>query len=84
MSLIGDFWRPELAFLPIGDHFTMDPEQAARACGLLGVKRVVPIHWGTFPPLVGRPADLEHALAARRVATEVVTLSPGRPWAMAA
>ena len=84
MALIGELYHPELAFLPIGDHFTMDPEQAARACGLLGVKRVVPIHWGTFPPLVGRPADLEHALAARRVATEVVTLSPGRPWAMAA
>jgi L-ascorbate metabolism protein UlaG (beta-lactamase superfamily) len=84
MALIGELYRPGLAFLPIGDHFTMDPEQAARACELLAVRRVVPIHWGTFPPLVGRPADLERALAARQVATEVVTLSPGRPWTLPA
>ncbi|MBP1642038.1 MAG: hydrolase [Acidobacteria bacterium] len=80
MALIGELHHPDLAFLPIGDHFTMDPAQAARACRYLGVKRVVPIHWGTFPPLVGRPAQLERELAALGVATEVVHLEPGQRW----
>ncbi|KAB2967286.1 MAG: metal-dependent hydrolase [Thermoanaerobaculia bacterium] len=80
MALIGELYRPELAFLPIGDHFTMDPAQAARACRMLGVKRVVPLHWGTFPPLVGRPAQLELELARLGFATEMIELEPGRRW----
>jgi L-ascorbate metabolism protein UlaG (beta-lactamase superfamily) len=80
MSMIGDLWRPELAFLPIGDHFTMDPDQAARACRLLHVQRVVPIHWGTFPVLRGQPVDLKKALTNHGIATEVVTLQPGESW----
>src|SRR3954453_10252249 len=58
MALIGEFFRPELAFLPIGDHFTMGPEQAAHAARLTKVKRVIPMHYGTFPILTGRPDDL--------------------------
>ena len=80
MSLIGDLWRPELAFLPIGDHFTMDPDQAARACRLLNVQRVIPIHYGTFPLLRGTPADLARALYDLGSATEVVALAPGESW----
>ena len=59
MRLIGEIYRPEIAFLPIGDRFTMGPEGAARACALLGVKQVVPMHWGTFPLLTGTPAALK-------------------------
>ncbi|MGH9382645.1 MAG: metal-dependent hydrolase, partial [Thermoanaerobaculia bacterium] len=51
MQLIGELYRPQLAFLPIGDHFTMDPRQAAWAARFLQVQRVVPLHWGTFPLL---------------------------------
>jgi L-ascorbate metabolism protein UlaG (beta-lactamase superfamily) len=80
MAMIGDLWRPTVAFLPIGDHFTMDPEQAARACRMLHVEKVVPIHWGTFPVLRGKPADLEEAIRSHGVATEVVTLKPGESW----
>ena len=80
MSLIGDLWRPEVAFLPIGDHFTMDPEQAARACRLLNVQEVVPIHFGTFPILTGTPADLARALMDQGTETHVTTLSPGESW----
>lgn len=80
MSLIGELYRPDLAFLPIGDHFTMDPVQAARACRYLAVQRVVPIHWGTFPLLTGTPSALEAELAKLGQATEVVALEPGRPW----
>ena len=65
MALIRDRHRPDLAMLPIGGHFTMDPAGAAVAVGLLGVAEVVPIHYGTFPLLAGTPDQLRDALAAR-------------------
>lgn len=58
MKLIGELYSPELACLPIGDLFTMSPREAAMAVRLLGVRHVVPMHFGTFPPLVGTPAAL--------------------------
>lgn len=77
MQLFADFYRPQLAFLPVGDHFTMDPAQAARACKFLEVPRVVPIHWGTFPALSGTPEGLKRELDALGVNCEVVALQPG-------
>ncbi len=77
MGLIADLYRPKLAFLPIGDHFTMDPNQAARACRFLEVREVVPIHWGTFPLLTGTPAQLEQELENQGVNCRVITLQPG-------
>jgi len=63
MALIAEIYRPELAFLPIGDLFTMGPEEAAVACRLLKVPRVIPMHFATFPPLVGRPEQLAERLS---------------------
>ena len=63
MRLIGEMHRPDVAFLPIGGHFTMDPTAAARAVELLGVTTVVPIHWGTFPVLAGTPDALREELS---------------------
>jgi len=80
MQLFGEIYRPELAFLPIGDLFTMDPQQAARACRYLGVRKVIPIHWGTFPALTGTPQKLEKALEAFGVNTEVIGLKPGESY----
>ena len=77
MQLLAKLYRPELAFLPIGDRFTMDPRQAAMACRFLGVRKVVPIHWGTFPLLTGSPEQLARELADRELACEVVALQPG-------
>ena len=65
MRLIGELYRPELAMLPIGGHFTMGPREAALAVELLGVKHVIPIHYGTFPVLAGTPDQLRSELAAR-------------------
>jgi L-ascorbate metabolism protein UlaG (beta-lactamase superfamily) len=65
MRLIAELHRPELAFLPIGDHFTMGPKGAAMAAELLGVAHVIPIHYGTFPVLVGTPDELRGELDAR-------------------
>jgi L-ascorbate metabolism protein UlaG (beta-lactamase superfamily) len=77
MQLIAEIYRPELAFLPIGDHFTMDPQQAARACRYLEVRKVIPIHWGTFPVLTGTPQQLLKALDDIGVKCEVIALEPG-------
>jgi L-ascorbate metabolism protein UlaG (beta-lactamase superfamily) len=65
MRLIGERYRPSLAFLPIGGHFTMDPAGAALAVELLGVQDVAPMHYGTFPLLAGTPDELRAALADR-------------------
>jgi L-ascorbate metabolism protein UlaG (beta-lactamase superfamily) len=75
MRLIGELYQPEIAFLPIGDRFTMDPVQAAKACELLGVRQVVPMHWGTFPLLTGTPAALKRLVEPLGV--QVLELKPG-------
>ncbi|MEM8964205.1 MAG: metal-dependent hydrolase [Acidobacteriota bacterium] len=80
MQLIAELYRPEVAFLPIGDHFTMDPHQAARACRYLGVRQVVPVHWGTFPLLTGTPEMLERELSTLGVNCTVKRLEPGETW----
>jgi L-ascorbate metabolism protein UlaG (beta-lactamase superfamily) len=74
MRLIGELYKPEIAFLPIGDRFTMDPVQAAKACEFLGVRQVVPMHWGTFPLLTGTPEQLRKLVPA---GVDVLELKPG-------
>ena len=75
MRLIGETYTPDIAFLPVGDRFTMGPAGAARACEMLGVKQVVPMHWGTFPLLTGTPAALKPLVEPRGV--QVLELQPG-------
>jgi L-ascorbate metabolism protein UlaG (beta-lactamase superfamily) len=70
MALIRRIYKPEVAVLPIGDHFTMGPREAAVALELLGVARCVPCHYGTFPLLTGTPDEL------RKLAPGVEVLSP--------
>lgn len=78
MALIRELHRPDLAILPIGGHYTMDPVGAALAVGLLGVDDVMPIHYGTFPALAGTPDELREALAARGLgAVAVHAPAPG-------
>jgi L-ascorbate metabolism protein UlaG (beta-lactamase superfamily) len=75
MRLIGEMHRPDVAFLPIGDHYTMGPDAAARACAMLGVRQVVPMHFGTFPLLTGTPERLKHIVEPAGV--DVLVLKPG-------
>jgi L-ascorbate metabolism protein UlaG (beta-lactamase superfamily) len=70
MQLIGRIYEPDVAILPIGGHFTMDPREAAVALELLGVSRCVPCHYGTFPLIPGTPAEL------RELAPGVEILEP--------
>jgi len=55
MKLIGERHPIDVAFLPIGDNFTMGPEDAVYAAKLLKAKTVVPIHFNTFPPIKQDP-----------------------------
>ncbi|MEO8290405.1 MAG: metal-dependent hydrolase [Gaiellaceae bacterium] len=70
MQLIGRIYAPDVAVLPIGDHFTMGPREAAVALELLGVGRCIPSHYGTFPILTGTPDAL------RKLSPGVEILSP--------
>lgn len=77
MALIGELNNPDLALLPIGNQVVMSPEQAAHATRLLGVKNVVPIHYGTFPFIPGTPE--EYKAAARDIQDlNVYILEPGQ------
>ncbi len=76
MKLIADLYSPDIAFLPIGDHYTMGPDTAAMAARWLGVRQVVPMHYGTFPVLRGTPAELKKNLAGTDI--EVLELKPGQ------
>ncbi|HWG19423.1 MAG TPA: metal-dependent hydrolase [Terracidiphilus sp.] len=74
MRLIGELYKPEVAMLPIGGHFTMDPKEAATAVKLLGANTILPIHWGTFPMLTGTPQALARLVGS---GAKVVEWSPG-------
>ena len=65
MQLIARMYEPDVAVLPIGDWFTMGPEQAAVALELLGNPRCVPCHYGTFPILTGSPDELAQKTTAQ-------------------
>ena len=75
MRLIRDRYAPGVAFLPIGDRFTMGPEEAAIAAEWLGVKAIVPMHYGTFPELTGTPQELRIHTGPRAI--DVIELQPG-------
>lgn len=76
MKIIADLYAPDLAMLPIGDHYTMGPREAALAIRLLNVRHVIPMHFGTFPPLVGRPEQLRQ-LTEDINGLEIHALKPG-------
>jgi len=75
MTLIRELYSPELAFLPIGDHYTMGPLEAAKAVELLQVKTAIPMHFGTFPALTGTPEALREKIKGS--ATKLWALKPG-------
>lgn len=76
MKIIGELYAPDLALLPIGDHYTMSPREAALAIRLLNVRHVVPMHFATFPLLTGRPEALRD-LTQDIAGLEIHALKPG-------
>ncbi|MCM3879090.1 MAG: MBL fold metallo-hydrolase, partial [Vicinamibacterales bacterium] len=75
MRMIGERYKPDIAFLPIGDRYTMGPEDAAIAAEWLGAKTVVPMHYGTFPELTGTVDELRAFAAPKGI--EVIQLRAG-------
>lgn len=73
MKIIHDLYSPDIAMLPIGDHFTMSPREAAYACNLLEANTVIPMHFATFPVLTGTPAELRRLVPK----VEVIEMEPG-------
>ena len=75
MKLIGELYHPEVAMLPIGGFYTMGPKEAALAVQFLAPKMVLPIHFGTFPPLTGTPDELGALIDSK---VQVVRWTPGQ------
>ena len=80
MQLIGEVYRPDIALLPIGGHFTMDHNEAAKAVELLRPKVAIPMHYGTFPVLYGSPEEFGRIVVSRGLPTKVVVLKPGERY----
>jgi len=76
MELIRELYHPQVAILPIGSHYVMNPAEAALACRLLQPQFVIPIHYGTFPVLTGTPQELQEQLRDQP-AIRVIALKPG-------
>jgi L-ascorbate metabolism protein UlaG (beta-lactamase superfamily) len=74
MKIIAELYRPHLAMLPIGDHYTMGPKEAAYAIKLLNSLKVIPMHYGTFPALTGTPDKLRAELVSRTTELIVPTI----------
>jgi len=74
MAIVRDLYAPQIAMLPIGDHYTMSAREAAYACNLLKPQTVIPMHFGTFPVLSGRPSELSQLVKG----VEVVEMKPGQ------
>ncbi len=75
MKLIRELYAPEFVMLPIGGHFTMGPKEAALAAEYLAPQMILPIHWGTFPPLKGTPEQLAALLPDGNI---VARVKPGQ------
>lgn len=77
MRLIGEFFRPDLSFLPIGDRYTMVPASAAKAVEFIQSKKVIPIHYGTFPGVDTDPQEFKKRVGAK---ADVIILKPGETY----
>lgn len=77
MKIYGEIYKPDLVCLPIGDHFTMNPTEAAYAAKLVNASIAVPIHYGTWPPLIGSPEEFKK-LVEQQSQTKVIIPEIGK------
>jgi L-ascorbate metabolism protein UlaG (beta-lactamase superfamily) len=77
MKILGDIYKPNLAFLPVGSHFTMDPREAAYACQLLRPQFAIPMHYKTFPVLTGTPEAFTQEMKDQP-GVKVIVMNPGQ------
>jgi len=79
LELYGQMYQPHVVAVPIGDHYTMGPEEAAIACDMIDANIAVPTHYGTFPVLSGTPEDFK-MFAEKYSSTEVVIPKAGEEF----
>jgi L-ascorbate metabolism protein UlaG (beta-lactamase superfamily) len=79
MKLIGEFFKPDLSFIPIGDRYTMGIPSAVKAVEFVQSKRVIPIHYGTFPIVQSDPQEFKRRVGAL---AEVIVLKPGGSYTL--
>ncbi len=79
MATLAERFKPTVAMLPVGGHFTMDPAGAAQAARMLKVPTLVPMHYGTFPLLQGNPDQLRGELKKAGSTSKVLELQIGEP-----
>jgi L-ascorbate metabolism protein UlaG (beta-lactamase superfamily) len=80
MKLIGELYQPEVALIPIGDHYVMGPREAAKACQIIKPKFVIPMHYQTFPILTGTVEEFKAFLSEEDYQPEVIVLRPGESF----
>ncbi len=80
MALIGELYKPDIALLPIGGHFTMGPYEAAKAVELIKPKVVIPMHYKTFPVIGGSPEEFLNYVKEKKLDVKVVVLKPGEKY----
>lgn len=76
LELYGELYEPDVIAVPIGDHYTMGPQEAAMCCEMIGAKKAVPIHYGTFPVLTGSPDEFQE-FTKKYCDTKVLIPKPG-------
>jgi len=79
MKIIGEFFHPELSFIPIGDRYTMGVESAAKAVAYCQTKKVIPIHYNTFPLVMADPEQFKKNVGDK---AEVIILNPGETYTL--
>lgn len=79
MKLVGEFFHPDLSLLPIGDRYTMGPASAAKAVEFTQTKKVIPIHYGTFPIVDTDPEEFKQKVGDT---AEVIILKPGETYTL--
>jgi L-ascorbate metabolism protein UlaG (beta-lactamase superfamily) len=79
MKLIAEFFHPDLSFIPIGDRYTMGVPSAVKAVEFTQTKRVIPIHYDTFPIVQADPVEFKRQVGA---AAEVIILKPGGTYSL--
>jgi len=77
MKLIADFFHPDLSFLPIGDRYTMGVQSASKAVEFTQTKKVIPIHYDTFPLVNADPEEFKKLVGDK---AEVIILKPGESY----
>lgn len=79
LEIYGEIYRPHVAAVPMGDYYTMGPEEAALSCEMLNPELAIPIHYGTFPVLTGDPEEFKE-FTEEYCDTEVLIPKPGEQF----